>query len=94
MKRQMERTSLPKEDFVKKTEVSIVLQQVQYMSSQMIGFKRKGITTNSIHIESSSQVVLRNQPINYLPYNQQKAILSKAWCNFCDDNHEESTCEV
>jgi hypothetical protein len=60
----------------------------------MISFERKGITTNSIPVESSSQVVLRNQPINSLPYNQPKAILSRAWCNFCDDNHEESTCEV
>jgi hypothetical protein len=91
---QMERTSLPKEYFVKQTEMSIVLQLVQDMSNQMISFERKGITTNSIPVESSSQVVLRNQPINSLPYNQPKAILSRAWCNFCDDNHEESTCEV
>jgi hypothetical protein len=25
---------------------------------------------------------------------QPKAIMSRSWCNFCEENHEESTCEV
>jgi hypothetical protein len=40
------------------------------------------------------QAVLRNQSTNYAFLNQPKAILSRAWCNFCVDNHEESTCKV
>jgi hypothetical protein len=61
----------------------------------MISYERKGITSNSSLVESSSsQAILRNQPTNSSYLNQPKAILSRAWCNFCDDNHEESTCEV
>jgi hypothetical protein len=90
----LERTGLPKEDFVKQTDMSTVLQLVQDMSNQMISYERKGVTSTSTPVESSTQVVLRNQPTNTLFHNQPKAILSRAWCNLCDDNHEESTCEV
>jgi hypothetical protein len=60
----------------------------------LIAFERKGVTSTSTPVESSTQVVLRNQPTNSQFHTQPKAILSRAWCNFCDDNHEESTCEV
>jgi hypothetical protein len=57
----------------------------------MISYERKGVTSSSSPIESSSQTILRNQPTNSSFLNQPKAILSRAWCNFYDDNHEEST---
>jgi hypothetical protein len=84
----LERTGLPKEDSIKKTDMSTILQLVQDMS------ERKRVTSTSSPIESSSQVVLRNQLTNTLFHNQPKVILSRACCNLCDDNHEESTCEV
>ena len=60
----------------------------------MISYERKGVTSTSSLVESSSQVVLRNQPTNSSFYNNPKPTLSRAWCIFYDDNHEESTCEV
>jgi hypothetical protein len=54
----------------------------------MIAFERKGVASTSA--ETSTQVVLRNQPQNFQP----KTILSRAWCNFCEENHDENTCEV
>jgi hypothetical protein len=61
----------------------------------MSAYERKGVTSSSSPVESSSsQSILRNQPTNPSLLNQPKAILSRAWCNLCDDNHEESTCEV
>lgn len=65
------------------------------MSNQMISYERKGVTSSSSPTESSSsQAILRNQPTNSLFLNQPKAILSSDWCNFCAENHEESTYEV
>jgi hypothetical protein len=90
----LERTGLPKEDSVKQTDMSTVLQLVQDMSNRMIYYERKGVTSTSSPVESSSQAILRNHPTNSTFYNQPKAIISRAWCNLCDDNHEESTCEV
>jgi hypothetical protein len=40
--------------------------------------------------ESSAQASLQNQSQSFQP----KTILSRAWCNFCEENHEESTCEL
>jgi hypothetical protein len=75
--------------------MSIVLQLVQDMSNQMIDFERKGVTLCLPLAETSSQATFRNQPNNFQPNNYPpKAILSRAWCNFCEDNHDESTCEV
>jgi hypothetical protein len=92
---QLARTGLPCEDFVKQNDMSIVLQLVQDMSNQMIAFERKGVTSTSSPAETSAQAAFRNQPNNFQPNNYPpKAILSRAWCNFCEDNHDESTCEV
>jgi hypothetical protein len=60
----------------------------------MISYERKGVTSTSAPTESSTQVVLTNHPTNTLFHNHPKVILSRACCNLCDDNHEESTCEV
>jgi len=40
--------------------------------------------------ESSAQALLHNQS----QYFQPKTILFCAWCNFCEENHEERTCEL
>jgi hypothetical protein len=65
------------------------------MSNQMISFERKGVTSMSSPDETSTQAFFKNQLTNFQSNNiQPKAILSRAWCNFCDDNHYESTCEV
>ena len=60
----------------------------------MIGFEIKEVTSTSIPTETSAQAAFRNQPINFQYNIQPNAILSRIWCNFCDDNHDESTCEV
>jgi len=59
----------------------------------MISFETKEINNNYVHVETSSQFVLRNHPISYLPYNKPRVFLSRDLCNFCDDNDEEGTCE-
>jgi hypothetical protein len=91
---QLERMDLPKEDFVKQTDISTILQLVQDMSNRMISYERKVVTSTSSPVEFSTQVVLRNQPTNSLFHNQPNSILSRAWCNLRDNNHKESTCEV
>jgi hypothetical protein len=54
----------------------------------MISFERKGFTYTSI--ETSTQDSLRNQPQSFQP----KETPSRSWCNFCEENHDENTCEV
>ena len=82
---------LPKGDYVKQTDMFTVLQLMQDMNNRMITYERKGITSSSSHVETSSQATFRNPNDN--PF-QPKAIMSHAWCNFCEENHKESTCEV
>jgi hypothetical protein len=72
----LEKTSLPKEDFVKKNDMYTIFQLVQDMRNQMISFERIGVTSTSFHVDSSTQVVLRNQLTNTLFHNQPKDILS------------------
>jgi hypothetical protein len=60
----------------------------------MMSYERKYVASSSSPIESSSQAILRYQPSNSSFHNQLKAILSRDWCNLCDDNNEESTYEV
>jgi hypothetical protein len=52
------------------------------------------VTSTSTPIETPTQVVLRNQPTNFWFNTQPNDILSRDWCNFCDDNHDEITCEI
>jgi hypothetical protein len=52
--------------------------------------KEKGFTSISSSTETSTQAAFRNQNNNFQP----KTIISRDWCNLCDDNHKESTCEV
>jgi hypothetical protein len=85
---QLTRTCLHVEDYVKQTDMSTVLQLVQDMSNIMIYFERKGVTSTSA--ETSTQAALRNQTHSFQP----KAILSRTWCNFCEENHDENTCEI
>jgi len=41
-------------------------------------------------VGTSTQVSLRNQIHSFQP----KAILSRTWCTFCEENHNENTCEI
>jgi hypothetical protein len=65
---------------------------VQDMNNRMIAYERKGNSSSSTPGASSSSLVpFRNTNENTF---QPKAIMSRSWCNFCEENHEESTCEV
>jgi hypothetical protein len=64
------------------------------MNNQIIAFEINRVTSTSTPIETSMQVVLKNQRTNFRFNTQPKDIISRGWCNFCDDNHDESTCEV
>jgi hypothetical protein len=87
---QLERTGLPKGDSFKKTYMSSLLQLVQDMNNQMIAYERKGnVPSLAPGASSSSSIHFRNtNESNFHP----KAIMSRSWCNFCEENHEESTC--
>jgi hypothetical protein len=88
----LERTGLPKGDLVKKTNMSSLLQLVQDMNNRMIAYERKGNSSSSSPGDSSSSLApFRNTNENTF---QPKAIMARSWCNFCEENHEESTCEV
>jgi hypothetical protein len=87
---QLDRTGLPKEDYAKQTDMSTILQLMQDINNQMIYFERKGITPTAT-VETSTQAATRNfTNTNFHP----KSILPRAWCNFCEEHHEESTCEI
>jgi hypothetical protein len=89
---QLKRMGLPKGDSVKKTNMSALLQLVQDMNNRMITYERNGNASSSTPgVSSSSLVPFRNTNENTF---QPKAIMSRSWCNFYEENHEESTCEV
>ena len=69
-----------------------LLQLVQDMNNRMIAYERKGNVSYSTPGEYySSLAPFRNtNESNFHP----KAIMARSWCNFCEENHEESTCEV
>jgi hypothetical protein len=89
---QLERTVLPKGDSIKQTYMSSLLQLVQDMNNRMITYERKGNTSSlTPGASSSSSSSFRNTIENNF---QPKAIMPRSCCNFCEENHEESTCEV
>jgi hypothetical protein len=58
----------------------------------MISYERKGTVPSLTPGESSSSLPpFRNTNENNF---QPQAIMPHSWCNFCEENHEESTCEV
>jgi hypothetical protein len=89
---QLERTCLPKGDSVKQIDMSALLQLVQNMNTRMIAYERKGNVPSLTSGASSSS----SPPLNNLNENnfQPKSIMPRSWCNFCEEHHEESTCEV
>ena len=74
------------------TNRSTLLQLVQDMNNHMIAYDRKGIVSLLTPGASSSYAPPFRNPIenNFQP----KAILPRSWCNFCEERHEESTCEL
>jgi hypothetical protein len=82
------RRGLPIEDQDKQTDMSIVLQLVHDTRNRMIAFERKGVASTSA--KSSTQDASRNRPQNFQP----REILSRSWCNLCEEIHDEGTCEI
>jgi hypothetical protein len=89
---QLERTGLPKGDLVKKTNMSSILQLMQDMNNRMISYKRKGTSSSSPLWDSSSSITpfINTNENNF----QLKAIVTRCWCNLCEENHDENACEV
>jgi hypothetical protein len=62
------------------------------MNNRMIAYERKGnVSPLTPGASSSSAPPFRNPIENNF---QPKAILPRSWCNFCEEHHEEATCEV
>jgi hypothetical protein len=89
---QLERTGLPQGESVKQTDMSAILQLVQDMNNHMIAYERKGNVSPLTPGASSSYAPSFRNPIenNFQP----KVIMPRSWCNFCEEHHEETTCEV
>ena len=89
---QLKITSLPKGDSVKHTYMSVLLQLVQDMNNRMIVYEQK-LNVASLTPGASSYF---SPPFKKLNENnfQSKTIMPHSWCNFCEEHHEESTCEV
>jgi hypothetical protein len=72
--------------------MSSLLHLVQDMNNCMIAYEKKGnvspLTPGAL---SSSAPPFRNPNENNF---HPKAIMPRSLCNFCKENHEESTCEV
>ena len=62
------------------------------MNNRMIEFERKG-TISPLTPGASSSF---SPPFRSLVENnfQPKAILPRSWCNFCEEHHVETMCEV
>jgi hypothetical protein len=89
---QLEKTGLPKGGSIKQTDISSLLQLVQDMSNRMIAYERKGNVPSLTPVaSSSSSPYFRNPNENNF---QPKAIMHRSCCNFCEEHHKESTCEV
>jgi hypothetical protein len=72
--------------------MSTLLQLVQYLNNRMIAYERKGnVSPLTPGASSSSATPFRNPNENNF---QPKAIMHHSWCKFCEEHHEESTCEV
>jgi hypothetical protein len=90
--KQLERTGLPKGDSIKQTYMSSLLQLVQDMNNQMISYERKGnVLSLTPRSSSSYSPPFRNPNENNF---HPKSIMPRSWCNFCEEHHEESNCEV
>jgi hypothetical protein len=88
----LERIGLTKGDSVKQTGMSSLLHLVQDMNNRMIVYEHKGnVPSLTPGASSSSSPPFRNPNENNF---QPKAIMPRSWSNFCEENHEESTCEV
>ena len=62
------------------------------MNNHMIVYERKGnVSPLTPRASSSSTPPFRNPIENNF---QPKAILPQSWCKFCEEHHEEATCEV
>jgi hypothetical protein len=72
--------------------MSTLLQLVQDMNNRMIAYERKGNVSPLTPGPSSSSAPPFRYPIenNFQP----KAIMPRGWCKFCEEHHEETTCEV
>jgi hypothetical protein len=62
------------------------------MNNQMIAYEQKGnVPSLTPGASSSSSPPFRNPNENKF---HPKAIMPRSWCKFCEEHHEESTCEV
>jgi hypothetical protein len=83
---QLERTGLPKGVSVKKLDMSSLLQLIHDMKNRMIAYERKGSVSSPTPVaSSSSSMPFRNTNENTFHPN---SIMSRSWCNFCEENHE------
>jgi len=64
---------------------------MQDMNKWMIVYERKRITSTSILAKYSSHVAFKNPNDSTF---QPKAIMSRSKCNFCEEDNDETTCEV
>jgi hypothetical protein len=72
--------------------MSALLHLAQDMNNRMIAYGRKGNVPPLTPGDSSSYAPpFRNPNENNF---QLKYIMPRSWCNFCEENHEETTCEV
>jgi hypothetical protein len=89
---QLERIGIPKGDSIKQTKMSALLQLVQGMNNRMIVYEWKGnVPSLTLGASSSSAPHFRNPNENNF---HPKETMPRSWCNFCEEHHEESTCEV
>jgi hypothetical protein len=62
------------------------------MNNHMIAYERKGIVSSLTPGASSSSIPPFRNPVENIFH--PKAIVPRSWCNFCEEHHEETTCEV
>jgi hypothetical protein len=89
MKNNLKELVFPREN---QLDMSVLLHLVHDINNCMITFKRKGIVSPLTPRASSSSAPPFRNPVerNF----QHKSILPWSWCNFCEEHHEETTCEV
>jgi len=82
------KTGLPVNDPTKNPDMTVLLQLMQDMSNRMISFEQRIPSLSSINTSSLFP------PPNQQSVDQTHTLLTRPFCNFCEEHHDPKTCEV
>jgi len=82
------RTGLPLNDPTKNPYMTVVLQLMQDMRNRMISFEQR---IPYLSVVNTSSLL---PPPNQQSVNHTRTLLTRPFCNFCEEHHDPKTCKV